>query len=51
MLARYILYTGEVSAVLTFVIRRLCGVLGTDAQSVRRQALESFKESARPLCS
>ena len=38
MLARYI---PEVSAVITFVIRRLCRLLVTDAQSVRRQALDA----------
>ena len=44
MLARYIRHTREVSAVLTFVIRRLCRLLVTDAQSVRRQALDAVKK-------
>ena len=32
MLTRYILHTREVSAVITFVVRRLFGLLVTDAQ-------------------
>ena len=44
MLARYIRHTREVSAVLTFVVRRLCRLLVTDAQSVRRQALDAVKK-------
>jgi len=48
MLARYILHTREVSAVITFVVRRLCRLLVTDAQSVRRQALDAVKKVRWP---
>jgi len=44
MLARYILHPREVSAVITFVVRRLCRLLVTDTQSVRRQALDAVKK-------
>ena len=44
MLARYILHTRAVSAVITFVVRRLCSLLVTDAPSVRRQALDAVKK-------
>ena len=44
MLARYILHTRAVSAVITFVVRGLRRLLVTDAQSVRRQALAAVKK-------
>ena len=44
MLARYILHTREVSAVITFVVRRFCSLLVTNPHSVRRQTLDAVKK-------
>jgi len=33
MLARYILHTREMSAVITFVVRRFCSLLVTDPRN------------------
>jgi hypothetical protein len=44
VLARYILHTREMSAVITFVVRRFCSLLVTDPRSVRRHTLDALKK-------